>query len=265
MPQQITIPNNYKRDLVKVRNPWGHWEWKGKWGDKDTIWSKVSQEVKYALDYENHDDGEYWMQFDDLLANFTYMTICRIFWTVPDEWEKGNGRELWLADQPNKLSAFKMVQDLDGMDIFWHQRQIYSIWVPGSTAGGSSKYQDTFYTNPQVQFQIEHEHDDMVHIVLAQPDTRSDPDKKNMRIGLNIFKVPEGNNVKVDAKTEILEMQAQGTMEHQSYRQLYKKFELDVGTYVIIPSTFHPDVAGKFLLRMLTETQAHVTELPIKD
>ena len=237
IPPHFIVPMGYKRELVKVRNPWGgvskkRSEWKGRWGDDDEIWSKISEDVKKALNYKNSNDGEYWMDIDDFLDKFDDLTICRIMRTCPE-----------------------------GGENCWHQEQIRSEWVPGSTAGGCSNYLDTFFTNPQIQFQIEHEHDETVQIVLAQPDTRSDQDKKNMRIGLNIFKVPEGNNEKVDSKTEILELQAQGTMEHHSYRQLYKKFELDVGTYVIIPSTKHPNVEGRFLLRILTENEAHVKEL----
>ena len=224
------IAKDFKRELVKVRNPWGQAEWNGTWGDNYVIWSIIPQEDKDALKFTNEDDGEFWMEFDDLLDNFTDLTICRMIKTDPD-----------------------------GGDNCWHQVQIKSAWVPGFTAGGCSNYLDTFFTNPQIQFQIEHEHDETVQIVLAQPDTRSDQDKDNMSIGYMIFKVAEGNTEKVDSVMDILEIPA-GTNFINS-RQLYNKFELDVGTYVIIPSTFDPDVAGEFLLKIFTENEAHVKEL----
>jgi hypothetical protein len=40
--------------LVKIRNPWGSKEWRGKASDQDTeFWNKVSAEDKKALDYED--------------------------------------------------------------------------------------------------------------------------------------------------------------------------------------------------------------------
>ena len=229
IPQDVTIPEKYMRELVKVRNPWGHEEWTGRWGDKDTIWTKIPQKIKRALDYENKNDGEYWMEFDDLVDIFTMMTICRI------------------------------IKD----DHSWHYEQIYSKWVQGSTAGGSFnlKNRDAYFTNPQFQFQIEHEHDETVLIVLEQPDTRSDQDKKNMSIAFDIFKVPEGNTKKVNYDTDSVTMEGKMFMYDRDSRQRCKRFELDVGTYVIIPSTEQPNVEGKFLLRILTENEAHVTEL----
>ena len=234
IPQDVNIFAHYMRDLVRVRNPWGHKEWTGRWRDKDPIWSEIPQKIKRAMDYEDKNDGEYWMEFDDLVHNFTYMTICRMIKTGPN-----------------------------GGDNCWHQRQIYSKWVPGSTAGGCSNYLDTFFTNPQFQFQIEHEHDETVQIVLAQPDTRSDQDKENMSIGFKIYKVADGNTEKVKSFKDIVKISSVG--KFSNLRQRYKKFELDVGTYVIIPSTYKPNVAGEFLLRILTEREAHVTELPMKD
>ena len=233
VPQHVAIPEKYKREVVKVRNPLGKvgvekkkTEWTDRWSDDDAIWSKIPQEVKKAMEYENKNDGEFWMEFDDLLYYFNELTICRMIKTDPD-----------------------------GGDNCWHLVQKYSSWIPGSTAGGMED--DTFYTNPQFQFQIEHEHDETVQIVLEQPDTRSDQGKKNMSIGFAIFKVAGGNKVKIDD----LNATFLTATEHSNSRQIYKKFELDVGTYVIIPSTFDPNVAGEFLLKIFTENEAHVTEL----
>ena len=127
------------------------------------------------------------------------------------------------------------------------------------TAGGCSNYLDTFFTNPQVQFKIEGQDDEVVQIVLEQKDTRIDKERDNMTIGYMIFKVSDDNTDKVDSVMDILEVPA-GTNFINS-RQLYNKFELSVGTYVIIPSTFDPHVEGEFLLKIFTENEAHVTEL----
>lgn len=52
-------------NLVKLRNPWGKFEWSGTWGDKSEEWT---EEQKANLDYDpeaGNDDGIFWMNFDD--------------------------------------------------------------------------------------------------------------------------------------------------------------------------------------------------------
>ncbi|CAF1244333.1 unnamed protein product [Adineta steineri] len=44
-------------------------------------------------------------------------------------------------------------------------------------------------------------------------------------------------------------------------REVTKRFRVPPGSYIIIPSTFDCDKAGKFLLRMFTEKQADQAEL----
>ena len=218
-----------KRELVKVRNPWGEAEWNGTWGDNYVLWSIIPKADKDALQFTNEDDGEFWMDLDDLMDNFDNMTICRMINTDPS-----------------------------GGDDCWHLAQVKSAWIPGSTAGGCTNYLDTFFTNPQVQFKINHEHDETVQIVLEQKDKRIS-EKDNMTIGYMIFKVADDNTEKMDSVIDILEIPAGTNLINK--RQLYNKFELDVGTYVIVPSTFDPNVKGEFLLKIFTENEAYVTEL----
>ena len=78
LPAGLSGPDSETTLLVKVRNPWGEAEWTGRWGDSCKMWSAVSAEDKAALNFTNQDDGEFWMEFQDLLENFSNMTICRM-------------------------------------------------------------------------------------------------------------------------------------------------------------------------------------------
>lgn len=40
-------------------------------------------------------------------------------------------------------------------------------------------------------------------------------------------------------------------------REVFARLELDPGRYIIIPSTFDPDIAGEFLLRVYTDKNPH--------
>jgi len=55
--------------MVECRNPWGTGEWKGDWSDKSPLWEKHPT-VKKLLDFEDRDDGAFWMSWDDFIKNW---------------------------------------------------------------------------------------------------------------------------------------------------------------------------------------------------
>ena len=50
--------------LVKLRNPWGSFEWKGNWSDNSPLWRQYPKVAK-AVDFAAADDGMFWMDFKD--------------------------------------------------------------------------------------------------------------------------------------------------------------------------------------------------------
>ena len=64
--------------LVRIRNPYGKVEWNGPWSDASSEWETVSDEAKKSIDYSNHDDGEFFMSFDDWINEFERFTSCYI-------------------------------------------------------------------------------------------------------------------------------------------------------------------------------------------
>ena len=56
MRDVIDIAGN-RVNLVKLRNPWGKFEWTGDWSDKSPLWPK---NYSHVLD---EDDGCFWMSF----------------------------------------------------------------------------------------------------------------------------------------------------------------------------------------------------------
>ena len=72
-----TIINVYKvqnLQLLKIRNPWGGFEWNGAYSDKSNLWT---DDLKNAINYEDKDDGIFYMEFGDFLKFFPYTFICR--------------------------------------------------------------------------------------------------------------------------------------------------------------------------------------------
>ena len=62
--------------LLFIRNPWGRYQWKGKWSNFDTInWLKSNRSVlNYNPQaYIDNDVGCFWMEWEDVLNCFTRM------------------------------------------------------------------------------------------------------------------------------------------------------------------------------------------------
>lgn len=66
--------------LVKLRNPWGSKEWRGRWSDED---AERNPAVAHMLQTEcDHtpaaDDGVFCIEYADLLRNFTRLEVCKV-------------------------------------------------------------------------------------------------------------------------------------------------------------------------------------------
>ena len=64
--------------LIKLRNPWGETEWKGKWGDNSPYWTEEYK--RYFKFKKNNKDGIFWIDIDDYLNNFDATYICYILY-----------------------------------------------------------------------------------------------------------------------------------------------------------------------------------------
>ena len=60
---------------MKLRNPWGSFEWKGAWSDGSKEWADTPL-VKMRLRPKDEDDGSFWMPWDEFLRIFGRLDIC---------------------------------------------------------------------------------------------------------------------------------------------------------------------------------------------
>lgn len=61
--------------LLKLRNPWGHFSWKGDWSDDSLLWTR---ELKAMLMPRGADEGVFWMCFKDVVKYFDSIDVCKI-------------------------------------------------------------------------------------------------------------------------------------------------------------------------------------------
>ena len=64
-----------KTKLIRLRNPWGKFEWKGAWSDGSKEW-KENPMVRMWLRPKDEDDGCFWMPWEDFSRIFTGIEVC---------------------------------------------------------------------------------------------------------------------------------------------------------------------------------------------
>ncbi|KFP75545.1 Calpain-2 catalytic subunit, partial [Acanthisitta chloris] len=228
--------------LIRIRNPWGEVEWTGKWNDNCPNWSGVDPEVRERLT-RRHEDGEFWMAFNDFLKHYSRLEICNL---TPDT---------LASDRYKKWSLLK----LDGN------------WRRGATAGGCRNYPNTFWMNPQYLIKLEEEDKDpddpeegctfLIGLIQKHRRKQRKMGEDMHTIGFAIYEASKAVQVHGrKSKTQPINgvVQFSGWAFHQNSDGLSqtpaaaRKIPLS-----IVPSTFEPNKNGDFCLRVFSEKNAN--------
>ena len=95
-------------------------------------------------------------------------------------------------------------------------------------------------------------------ISLAQ---RKIPLEKLHQIGFTIYKEIETGDYSADY---FKSTQALGTSgSYINYREVFGRFSLTKGAYVIIPATFLPNTEAEFLLRIFSQEKINLEEIKL--
>ncbi|KAK5904761.1 hypothetical protein CesoFtcFv8_006293 [Champsocephalus esox] len=118
--------------LLRLRNPWGFIEYRGPWSDKSKEWDDVVKEEKERIELKKKEDGEFWISVEDFHNQFDIVELCSL---NPDNLEEG------ITASPSSPASLSI----------WNISEHEGFWVTGSTAGGSRRYNRSFWKNPQYQ------------------------------------------------------------------------------------------------------------------
>ncbi len=64
--------------LVKLRNPWGRFTWKGEFGNESCLWTR---ELRARLMPEGMQEGAFWIPFEQF-SKLEYAGLCSIGWVA---------------------------------------------------------------------------------------------------------------------------------------------------------------------------------------
>uniref|UniRef100_A0A8B9F4U7 Calpain-2 catalytic subunit n=2 Tax=Amazona TaxID=12929 RepID=A0A8B9F4U7_9PSIT len=228
--------------LIRIRNPWGEVEWTGKWNDNCPNWSGVDPEVRERLT-RRHEDGEFWMAFNDFLRHYSRLEICNL---TPDT---------LASDKYKKWSLLK----LDGN------------WRRGATAGGCRNYPNTFWTNPQYLIKLEEEDEDpddpergctfLIGLIQKHRRRQRKMGEDMHTIGFAIYEFSGQTNIHLSKNFFLTNKAREKSNTFINLREVLNRFKLPAGEYIVVPSTFEPNKNGDFCLRVFSEKNANSTVL----
>jgi calpain len=231
--------------LVRIRNPWGNEkEWTGAYSDDSPEWADIDAEEKARIGLNDRDDGEFWMSFEDYVDNFTKIEICML---NPDSSGDSTARK-------------------------WHMDVKQGTWQKHVTAGGCRNFLATFANNPQFRVKLEDPDDDdkvdncTIVLGLIQKGRRNlkRVGVQNLTIGFTIYEVgPDAikftdNNRLTKQFFEYHKSAAKS--QFVNGREVTGRFSLPPGEYVIVPSTYKPNLEGDFIFRIFSE-KAHSSQV----
>ncbi|KAM9201195.1 LOW QUALITY PROTEIN: calpain-13 [Dugong dugon] len=207
-------------EIIRLWNPWGKTEWRGRWSDGSQEWQETYDHWKDQL-YKNKDDGEFWISCHDFQDNFSCLYICN---QTPISLDHGN----MLPER-------------------WSEMIFKNQGIRGNPAGSSDPGPQR---DPQYFFFVQEpmEGNNVIMSFTIMPQNLMLTDKE-IPLNFQVFKVnPQFQQFRERLPPTFYSQfrnAAQGTHLKTKYN-FTQCFHLSPGTYVVVPSMRR----AQFLLRI---------------
>ncbi|XP_060049554.1 calpain-10 isoform X4 [Erinaceus europaeus] len=205
--------------LLRIQNPWARRCWRGRWTEGGEGWARVAPEVASELQAQLR-EGEFWVDEEEFLREFDEVTVA------------------YPLSTAGHLQSLYTGQELP------HTQQLPGAWVKGQSAGGC-RNNPGFPSNPKFWLRVWGPSE----VLLALLQRPGPPGKDHRALGLHIWKVDKR---RVSLPRLLSGPPVAGTACHAYDREVHLHCQLTAGYYLVVPSTFLKDVAGRFLLRVFS-------------
>lgn len=199
--------------LLELRNPWGEFSWKGRWSEGSRQWNdQLLQDI--SPDFQ--DTNVFYIDFVDWCREFSNLHVLRIHSTT----YKGPRR--------------------------WDTHQIDGNWTK-RTAGGCTNFPSWPY-NPQYKFLNNKDEDNVVFISSSHKNKRQGSFEASYPShGIIVIAMddPNGETKKREAFSEEIVAISSYSEERDVTTEFVAKPNK---AYVIIPTTYEPNIIGKYFL-----------------
>ncbi|TKR80373.1 hypothetical protein L596_014456 [Steinernema carpocapsae] len=215
--------------MIRLQNPWGEKEWNGPWADDSPEWEQVGDVQKKEMGITVDEDGEFWMPWDEFVRYFTDISVCQIFNTSMFSLHKRFHESVFFGQ--------------------WSANGVKS-GAPQDRAGGCLNFSASFCCNPQYRFDIEKGDGGEVIIALTQKEVceGSKIREPYVTIGMHVMKVENNRKHRIHQAINPI-----ATSDYAGSRSVYLHLDnLEVGRYVLIPTTFAPKEQTQFMLRVFS-------------
>lgn len=73
--REVEVSQGVKEKLIKLRNPWGRFEWNGDWSEGSSKWT---EDIKRQLPSDGKNgEGVFWMSLSDFQKYFKFFSTCK--------------------------------------------------------------------------------------------------------------------------------------------------------------------------------------------
>ena len=219
-----------------MKNPWG--KINHSIISRSSEWNVVKEDIK-----EKYTDDM--ISFEDFYAHFEQLDFVHV---NIDAYSSHKNQYL-----PKKLSC---------ESIKWECKHIYGEFEMGLNAGGCGKHnRHDFWINPQYRINLVRKYSDrnLVCLIISLMQTEQVQRRvefnnnfadSNVPIAFGLFKIKDDfhNKSRKFSQNELIKVF--NDSNYVGHREISKRFDLEPGSYVLIPSIFEKDVAMKYFVRV---------------
>ncbi|XP_037285832.2 calpain-5 isoform X3 [Rhipicephalus microplus] len=226
---QELFRNRPQLRMLCLRNPWHHQAsaWTGMLGHWSAEWSSLSEPEKTKLGIRPSDEQEFWIPLEDFAGAFTDMCVCY----VP-------GRGGWREESfPGEWTVGERGSAMD-------------------RAGGCINHRSSFLRNPQYRLDVVEDGTVAVLAYLLQDSSSVEGSTGHFAIGMHIMQMEVNRQFRVHViKAKVC------SSEYVRARGVFLECSLQRGRYCLLPTTFEPGQARRFLLRLFCRSTLDAREL----